>query len=299
MAAVFVIPVTGSSWTTGGLLSAPLACEVLGLDMEALALLDDTRVAGRFPAAFVLNCPLPPPAVEGVPFPDFSRIVGTELCGPDCLELSEELPSFDPTSAPLTVAEDCELTRRGIAGLRLEAVEATNPVVFFLGVALLAFLFSSLAVELVEPLESSLWWTAVVPDKANSLSFPSLPSPSEPGGETNRAVGRGPELEGPLGFFKMGCGCFADDGALFVAFALPLDFDSEDPTPGVSGLAWTLVDDSGFESGEGFAMHGQQEQPFNVVGLTGSYRLGGPRNLTKLSSSDILLKSRAITFPGR
>lgn len=43
--------------------------------------------------------------------------------------------------------------RRGMAGLRLEAVEAT---IFFFGVVLVAFLLSSLAVELVEPLESPL-----------------------------------------------------------------------------------------------------------------------------------------------
>lgn len=256
MAAVFVIPARDSSWTTDGRLLAPLACELLGFG--ALALSDGMRVTGRFPAAFALNCPLLPPPAEDVPLPDFSGIVGTELCCPDCLELSEELPSFDPTSAPLIMVEDWELTRRGIAGLRLEAVEATNAVFFFLGVVLLAFLFSSLAVELVEPLESPLWLTAVLPDEASSLSLPSLPSASDPGGETNRAVGRGPELEGPLGFFKMGCGCFAeDDGVLFEAFALPFDFDSEDPTAGVSGLAWTLVEDSAFDLGEGFRICGQ------------------------------------------
>lgn len=143
--------------------------------------------------------------------------------------------------------------RRGIAGLLLEAVEATNPAVFFFGVVWVVFLLSSLAVELVERLESPLLFTAVLPDEAGSLSLLSLASPSDPGGDTNRAVGRGPEFEGPLGFFKMGCGRFTvDDGAVLIASALPFRPDSEDPCPGVSGLAWTFAGGSAFESGEGF-----------------------------------------------
>ena len=91
----------------------------------------------------------------------------------------------------------------------------------------------------------------MVPDKASSLSFPSLPSPSEPGGETNRAVGRGPELEGPLGFFKMGCGCFVDVGVDFVDFGPLFGPGSGGPPTGVSGLALTLGADSAFDSGLG------------------------------------------------
>lgn len=135
-------------------------------------------------------------------------------------------------------------------GLRLEAVEATK-VVFFFGVVLVAFFLSSLAVELVETFESPLWFTAVLPDEARSAS---LLSSSDPEGETNRVLGRGPEFEGPLGFFKMGCGCFVeDDGVDFVAFDLPFDLASDGPALDVSGIAaWTLAGSSAFDSGDGF-----------------------------------------------
>lgn len=94
----------------------------------------------------------------------------------------------------------------------------------------------------------------MLPDEARS---PSLLSSSDPGGETNRAVGRGPEFEGPLGFFKMGCGCFVeDDGATLVTLALPFVFDSGGSSPDVSGVAWTLVGNSVCESGEGFEVYG-------------------------------------------
>lgn len=46
--------------------------------------------------------------------------------------------------------------------------------------------------------------TEVVLDDAASPSFP-VSSP-EAGGEANRAVGRGPDEDGPLDFFRIGCG---------------------------------------------------------------------------------------------
>lgn len=46
--------------------------------------------------------------------------------------------------------------------------------------------------------------TAVLPEVTPSVFASSLPS--EAGGDANRAVGRVPEVEGPLPFFRIGCG---------------------------------------------------------------------------------------------
>lgn len=96
-----------------------------------------------------------------------------------------------------TPAEDCELVRLGIVGLRLDDVDATNVVVFFFNL-LACFLFlPSVVLELPGSWE-------LVPLPLSPSSSNSDPA-GEACGETNRAVGRGPEAEGPLGFFRMGC----------------------------------------------------------------------------------------------
>lgn len=61
------------------------------------------------------------------------------------------------------------------------------------------------------------------------LPFPLLSSTSDPGGDTNRAVGRGPEAEGPLGFFRIGCKILVEDVA-----ELLFGFDIE--APEVTGI---------------------------------------------------------------
>lgn len=56
----------------------------------------------------------------------------------------------------------------------------------------------------------------VLVDDATSLSLLPTSSASDPRGDTNRAVGRGPEAEGPLGFFRMGFpgGFLVEEGAI-------------------------------------------------------------------------------------
>ena len=150
---------------------------------------------GLFPAAFVL--------IPAVPFPffamvcccfGFSSIVGTELCEPSYLDPNDESPSLGPTSeAP---AEGCELDLRTIPGRLLDVVDTMNAVAFFLGLVDRPFDFSSLAVGGPRSL-------AVLTVMVSS----SIPGS---GGDTNRAVGRGPEAEVPLGLFKIGRGALAE-----------------------------------------------------------------------------------------
>jgi len=115
------------------------------------------------------------------------------------------LPSLDPASE--AVDDDCELGRRGNMGLRLLAeVVATN----FLDVC--AVFFSDFAAGGGGGC-GCLSDTAVLPDEA-------APSSPESGGDTNRAVGRGPDDEGPLVFFRIGCkggGLDEEDVGSFVA----------------------------------------------------------------------------------
>jgi hypothetical protein len=67
--------------------------------------------------------------------------------------------------------------------------------------------------------------TAVLPEDTSS----SLTSSSEPAGDTKRAVGRGPEAEGPLDFFRIGCrgGGLEEEGVGDFAF----DLDELDSCP--------------------------------------------------------------------
>lgn len=158
--------------------------------------------------------------------------------------------SRTPVSEPV---EDCELALRGITGLRLEAaVEATILLVGFALFPLLAgdgigggriSTRGNAAVGTVGAGTGAAFATGVtkagvVAASGISSRFagdgrggggisdaviavlpedtsPSLiSSSSEPGGETNRAVGRGPDAEGPRDFFSIGWGGggLEDDG---------------------------------------------------------------------------------------
>lgn len=71
---------------------------------------------------------------------------------------------------------------------------------------------------------------AVLPDEGMSLSL--LPSSSESGGDTNRAVGLGPVVSGLFVFFRIGC-----EGGGFDALEDKLRIDvSVDLIRGGSGL---------------------------------------------------------------
>ena len=87
-------------------------------------------------------------------------------------------------------------------------------VVFFLG---------SLAGGHPEIFDSPPEATAVLADEAASLSLLPPSSASEPGGgggDANRVFGRGPEAEGPLGFFRIGFpGGFLDEDGATVLFS--------------------------------------------------------------------------------
>ena len=151
-------------------------------------------VAGRFPVAFALNFGSASVVCDG----EFPRLL-----------------SFDAESDPPVV--DCELWRRGIAGLRLEPADATNVGPFFLGgPPVVPFFFDSLVDVLPEAFGAPLAEVMVVlVEEATSLSLLPTSSVSVPGGDTNRAVGRGPEDEGPLGFFRIGFpgGFLLEDGS--------------------------------------------------------------------------------------
>lgn len=176
--------------------------------------------AGRLPAALMLS--RLPASLDFVTLPllGFSAIGDTARCAPRYLALREDRSSREPTSEP--VADDWELCRRGIAGRRLEDEDATKAPVFFLDKPLVIFLCLSFAARL-----ACFDWDAAVPwalaDESASLSFVSS-STSDPGGETKRAVGRGPDVEGPLGFFRIGWdggGLEEDEGMVFGTCIFP------------------------------------------------------------------------------
>lgn len=102
-------------------------------------------------------------------------------------ELPGEGTSLEPESP-----EDCELFFLGSTGLLLAAaVDATNflPWDFF-------FDGDATGCRISNP------GVTVLADEG-ALSF--SPSSSDGCGDTKRAVGRAPDVEGPLGFFKIGC----------------------------------------------------------------------------------------------
>lgn len=115
----------------------------------------------------------------------------------DCIEAGD--PATEDVFETCETCDVCELCRRGITGrFFFVALVATNPG-FFLVVAddfLSAFVFST-------PTDEggcTTTWEFEPADETGSVSC------SDSCGETNRAVGRGPVVEGPLVFFNIGCG---------------------------------------------------------------------------------------------
>ena len=105
-----------------------------------------------------------------------------------------DVPSFEPGSDPV---EDCELGLLGNTGRLLEAVvDTTN---FFVGVPLFS-IFAGDAEAGDGRISMPVFAVLVEEGSSPRVDVPS----SEPGGDTNLAVGLGPDVEGPLGFFKIG-----------------------------------------------------------------------------------------------
>ncbi len=74
--------------------------------------------------------------------------------------------------------------------------------------------------------------TIVLPDETSSSFVSSL---SDAGGETNRAVGRGPEADGPLDFFRIGCGGGGLDDEGVGDLTSPFEESESCPWPGLAG----------------------------------------------------------------
>lgn len=172
------------------------------------------RLGARLPPGFWADFSLTPLVL---PMEAFTPLSGAGAAGRAPFDDEDELPSLDPISDP-AVAEDCELWRRGMAGRRLEAVDATKAPAFFFGAVAGGFLRSSLVVEISGALASAPLGGAACASPGDDSSS------SDSGGETNRAVGRGPDVEGPLGFFKMGCegGGLLDEGWYGFAASIPI-----------------------------------------------------------------------------
>ena len=197
----------GACTTTGRSSSIGAAA----LPRAAARLSEADRGADRLPAAFAFGTE---PCVDEAELPcdldtgpraTFSAMGGgTPRCVAEERDPDDEAASRNVTSDPV---DDWELGRLASAGRLLDADElATNfladPVPDFLS-------------DLVGGGRGRISWpaTAVLPDEPSS-SF--LASSSDAWGDMKRAVGRGPEADGPLGFFRMECvgGGFADDEVL-------------------------------------------------------------------------------------
>lgn len=118
----------------------------------------------------------------------------------------EELPPFETTASTFPF-EDCEPCLRGSCGFRLDAeVVATyflpGVVFFFSCLEVLGEAFGARASK--PPVVAVLFGDG----SSTALSGPfvgSLPSSADSWGDINLAVGFGPEADGPLDFFSIGC----------------------------------------------------------------------------------------------
>lgn len=147
---------------------------------------------GRFPNAFALGSAGSCEPTVAVCSPPSAIGEGARKGVPEPLELPDDGPSFDPES---DVTEDCELFFLGNTGLLFAAaVEAT----IFLACD---FFLDGEATFGTCCRISNAGVMVLVEEGALLLS----PSSSDGCGDTKRAVGRGPDVEGPLGFFKIGC----------------------------------------------------------------------------------------------
>lgn len=203
--------VVATSFRVTGSPCGTTACEFPGLELGVPGI---DRLGARLPPGFGVGFS-PRPLV--LPVDAFTTLSGAGAAGRAPLDDEDELPSLDPTSDP-AAAEDCELWRRGIAGRRLEPVDATKAPVFFLGTIAGDFLRSSLAVGIPGTFASGPFGGAACPSPGDDSSS------SDSGGETKRAVGRGPDVEGPLGFFRIGCegGGLLDEGWYGFATSIPI-----------------------------------------------------------------------------
>lgn len=127
-----------------------------------------------------------------------AKKLGISCWSPECRVPAGEGPALDPMSE---LVDDCELCRLGRNGLLLAVAPcATNFLPGEVGFFLLDLAREVAAFDFMRisrpPTE------AMLSDELSS-SWPS-PSLPEPSGEAKRAVGRGPDLESPLDFFKMG-----------------------------------------------------------------------------------------------
>lgn len=192
-------------------------------------------------------------------------------------------PAFPPSSFA-SDAEDCELMRLGSAGLLFAPTEAWN----FFGA------FFSLVPEV---------------DRCISTPLPEDASSSSSSGNAKRAVGRGPDLESPRDFLRIGCG--RGRGRVGAASDLePVDLEeSVDLVDFVEA-----VEASGLSAG----FHGGARLSRNCVSrlgprpagqgaggpgrkLTGggSHRFAGPRRGTMVGPVEISSNMRASVFPLR
>lgn len=154
-------------------------------------------IAGRFPAAFALNpgggwsIDTFEPPESGVTWFEVASGIGDTARCIIAFRDPAEPTSRDPLSE---VVDDCELILLGRSGrLFAPPEDATNflvgPVFFLAGDA--------------DDTRTSFPIVAVLPEEGMSLSLSS--SSADSWGERKRAVGRGPDDEGPLAFLRMGC----------------------------------------------------------------------------------------------
>ena len=209
-----------------------------------------TAFAGRFPAALTL-IPASLAADDDEPCPRSCGVVGADRLDPERFDAAAEEATRGAASDP---ADDCTLGLRIIAGLLLDAAVAATillPVLVVdftpladetggggwvstsdtvgIGAGGVGFTVggAEIAVPVGEVAEGAVDCcladggsggggiskaaAAVLADTASSTE---IASSYEAGGDANRAVGRGPDVEGPLDFFRMECGggWFEDDG---------------------------------------------------------------------------------------
>lgn len=219
--------------------------------------------AGRFPAALALM-PASLPWDDDEPCPRSCEVVGVVRLDPERFDAVTYPATRVPVSDP---ADDCELGLRTMTGLLLDAAVAAT---ILLPALLVTFSplagktdgggrisvpgMLGLGAEGADFVVGDEWVSAGVEGEIACCSLDDAGSggggiseaptgvrvvPSSPtviassydaGGDAKRAVGRGPDAEGPLDFFKMECGGAGldDDGVGPLELA-----EGADPCPGV------------------------------------------------------------------
>ncbi len=129
-------------------------------------------------------------------------------------------------------------------------------------------------------------------------------SSPDSGGRSKRAVGRDPDAEGPLGFFKIGCGGGGreDDGVGCFGTTLSVElweFSRSDPALLLASADACFLSWSVFWSLAWVSRRGYKERDGRRHTGRPSYRLVGPFRGTNVGPSEISLKILARTGPGR